>query len=110
MGFVTGYRKPKEAYIYFLWQVGVSEHGRGHGLATRMIQAILAREDCRGVIELNTTVTPSNEPSRALFRGLAEAEGAGISEHDYFSAEDFGAHDHEPECLFRIQPLTTPSA
>ncbi len=110
VGFVTGYRKPGENHVYFLWQVGVSEHGRGHGLATRMIRAILARADCHGVSELNTTVTPSNEPSRALFRGVAEAEGAEMSEHDYFRAEDFGANQHEPECLFRIQPLTTPPA
>jgi L-2,4-diaminobutyric acid acetyltransferase len=110
VGFVSGYRKPGESHIYFLWQVGVSEGGRGHGLAKRMIQAILGREDCRGVIELNTTVTPSNEPSRALFRARAEAEGAEMTEHEGFTAEHFGGSQHEPESLFRIHPLSTPPA
>lgn len=110
VGFVTGYRIPKRPHIYFLWQVGVAAAGRGHGLATRMIQAILSREDCRGVIELNTTVTPSNTPSRKLFAALAQAEGAEISEHDHFSAAQFGANRHEPEPLFRIHPLSSPPA
>lgn len=108
VGFVSGYRKPREPHIYFLWQVGVAEAGRGHGLAKRMIQAILAREDCSGVTELNTTVTPSNQPSRKLFAALAEAESAEMTEHDYFTAEHFGGSGHEPEYLFRIRPLDTP--
>jgi len=108
VGFVTGYRVPNEPHIYFLWQVGVAEGGRGYGLARRMAQAILARDTCRGVTELNTTVTPSNEPSRRLFSGLAEAEGAQLTEEPYFQAEHFGPASHEPEHLFRIRPLGTP--
>lgn len=108
VGFVSGYRVPGRPEVYFLWQVGVAAAGRGHGLALRMIRAILAREDCRGVTELNTTVTPSNVPSRRLFAALARSEGAEMSEQDYFTAEHFGASGHEPECLLRIRPLVTP--
>lgn len=110
VGFVTGYRLPERPQVYFLWQVGVAAAGRGHGLAMRMIRALLAREDFRGVRELQTTVTPSNGPSRKLFAALARAEGAELSEHEGFTAEHFGASDHEPETLFRIRPLRTPSA
>jgi L-2,4-diaminobutyric acid acetyltransferase len=110
VGFVSGYRMPGHPHIYFLWQVGVAAAGRGHGLATRMIQAILSREDCRGITELNTTITPANGPSRRLFAALARAEGAEITEHEYFGAEHFGAARHEPECLFRIRPLRSPPA
>ena len=42
VGFVTGYRKPGEPHVYFLWQVGVSAAGRGHGLGRRMIRDIWA--------------------------------------------------------------------
>lgn len=108
VGFVSGYRVPGAAYVYFLWQVGVAEAGRGHGLAKRMIQTILAREDCRGVTELQTTITPSNEPSRRLFASFAEAEGAGMEESEHFTSEHFGGSAHEAEHLFRIRPLRTP--
>lgn len=110
VGFVSGYRPPEEPHVYFLWQVGVAAEGRGHGLALRMIHAILEREACRGVTELHTTVTPSNTPSRRLFAALARAEGAEMSEEEHFRAEHFGESGHEPEPLFRIRPLSTPPA
>ncbi len=107
VGYVTGYRQPKNPNVFFLWQVGVGQEGRGMGLATRMMQAILARESCRGVTELQTTITKSNEPSRKLFAGFARKEGADIKEEEaYFNREQLG--DHEAESLFRIGPLSTP--
>lgn len=108
VGFVTGYRLPERPEVYFLWQVGVSAAGRGRGLALRMIRALLAREACRGVTELHTTVTPSNAPSRRLFAALARAEGAAMREQEGFTAEHFGGSEHEPESLFVIAPLSTP--
>lgn len=108
VGFVTGYRMPRQPSVYFLWQVGVSAAGRGHGLGRRMIQHILAREACRGVTELNTTITRSNEASRALFAGLARAEGAEMTEQEYFTEAHFGGAGHEAEFLFRIRPLASP--
>lgn len=107
VGYVTGYRKPREPHVFFLWQVGVSPAGRGHGLATKMIQAILARDFCSGVTELQTTVTPSNVASRRLFARLAQKEGAEmVEEAEHFSASMLGGK--EPEALFRIAPLSTP--
>jgi len=104
IGFVSGYIKPAEPHIYFLWQVAVSREGRGHGLATRMIQAILARPVCSGVRELNTTITRSNQTSRALFARLAEKEKADITEEEeYFSRKVLAGH--AAESLFRIGPL-----
>lgn len=106
IGFVSGYIKPAEPHIYFLWQVGVSREGRGHGLAMKMIQAILARDACRGVTELNTTITRSNQASRALFARLAEKEKADIAEEEeYFTKKHLGGH--AAESLFRIRPLSS---
>ncbi len=109
-GLVSGYLKPREPNVYFLWQVGVHEAARGHGLALRMIQSILARDFCRGVDELQCTITRSNTASRGLFHALAEAEGAEISEHDYFTEAHFGGGGHEAEFQFRVRPLKTPKA
>ncbi|MDF1822489.1 MAG: diaminobutyrate acetyltransferase [Alcanivoracaceae bacterium] len=110
VGFVSGYRPPKQADVYFLWQVGVHPDAAGKGLARRMIQHILARPVCAGVTELNTTITKSNEPSRALFASLARHEGADMKEEEFFTAEHFGGSGHEAEYLFRIGPLSTPPA
>lgn len=107
VGYVTGYLLPRDPGVYFLWQVGVSREGRGHGLATRMIQAILTRDFCRNVRELNTTITRTNEASRRLFSMLAQKENAEITEEeDYFSEKNLGGH--AAESLFRIGPLSTP--
>ena len=107
IGYVTGYLMPGDPTIYFLWQVGVSPEGRGHGLAQRMTQAILARDFCKGVRELNTTVTPSNQASRAMFAKFAKLEGAEMTEEEnYYPSEVLDGH--EQESLFRIRPLSTP--
>lgn len=108
VGFVSGYRKPESWNVYFLWQVGVVPEERGRGLARRLIETILERVEARGVTELQTTVTRSNEPSRALFRSLARQEGADMTEHEMFMERHFGDRDHEAEYLFRIRPLRTP--
>lgn len=105
VGFVSGYRLPDEPHVYFLWQVGVSEAGRGHGLGRRMIQSILERVKPDGVTELHTTVTRSNEPSRKLFHSVARAEGAELTEHEMFMERHFGGAGHEAEYLLRIAPL-----
>ena len=110
VGLLSGYLKPAEPQVYFLWQVGVSEAARGHGLALKMVQAVLARDFCRNVRELQCTITRSNEPSRALFRAVAEAEGASVTEEDYFLERHFGDGGHEAEYLFHIHPLKTPKA
>ncbi len=92
----------------FVWQVGVSEAGRGWGLATRMLFEILNRGACADVHYLDTTIGPSNEASKALFRGLARRLNAGIEERDLFTSELFGDFDdeeHETEILFRIGPF-----
>lgn len=110
VGYVTGYRLPDEPHVYFLWQVGVAPPERKRGLARRMIEAILERMEARGVTELQTTVTQANEPSRALFRSLARAESAELTEHEFMTEAHFGDSGHEAEYLFRIRPLRTPQA
>lgn len=109
VAFVTGYLHPKEPDTYFLWQVGVHEHSRGQGLPLRMIQHILARPACRGVVALETTVSSANAASRAMFEAVARAENAQCDIHPaYYRPELFGADNSAAEDLFRLHPLSTP--
>jgi L-2,4-diaminobutyric acid acetyltransferase len=108
VGFVTGYLHPKEEGVYFLWQVGVHPDAAGHGLGKRMMKAILAREVCRGVHTLHTTITKDNKASRGLFGSFARDEGAEMTEEDFFTEKHFGDTGKDPEYLFRIGPLSTP--
>ncbi|GAB2792821.1 diaminobutyrate acetyltransferase [Halomonas shantousis] len=109
VAFVTGYLHPKQPDTYFLWQIGVHEHGRGQRLALRMIQHILARPICRHVTTLEATVSATNATSRAMFEFVARAEAAEVERHrGYYPPEVFGAENTLAEDLLRIHPLSTP--
>jgi len=105
-GFVTGYRPPQRSDVWFLWQVGVAASARGQGLAGKMALFILGQLSRQGVRFLETTVTESNEASRALFRGLARRLETRLDEQPLFGAQLFpqGGH-HEPEPLLTIGPF-----
>lgn len=109
VGFITAYLLPERPDIVFVWQVGVAEAGRGRGLATRMLFEILERNACADVHYLDTTIGPNNEPSQALFRGLARRLNTEVKESELFSSEMFGDFEddapHEPEILFRVGPF-----
>ena len=109
VAFVTGYIHPKQPDTYFLWQIGVHEHGRGQRLPLRMIQHILARPSCRNVVALEATVSSTNAASRAMFEAVARAEGAQCDiRPSYYRPELFGADNTAAEDLFRLHPLSTP--
>lgn len=105
VGFVLGYRPPSHPDSMFVWQVGVHPDARGHGLATRLLEAFAelpAHRECRF---LEATVGTSNEGSRALFRGFAHRRGLPCEEGPGFGAALFASANHEDEDLFRIGPL-----
>lgn len=104
-GFVTAFVPPGQPDTLFVWQVGVDPAARGHGLATRMIRSLLSQPAARAVRYLEATVTPSNEASLALFRGLAEKLGTRCRESECFAQHVFPDTGHEPEWLLRIGPF-----
>lgn len=109
-GFISGYPVPDKPDTVFVWQVGVADAGRGQGIATRMLLEILRRPACAQVRYLNTTISPSNAASMALFRGLARRLGTDVTETELFPASLFGGSaEHEPEILFRIGPFNSQS-
>lgn len=105
VGFISAYRPPHGAEVIFVWQVAVAEEMRGQGLARAMLRELLARPAVIGCRYLETTVSPSNEPSRRVFHGLARELRAPVSERVQFSEQDFGQEHHERETLIRIGPF-----
>ena len=105
VGFISAYRPPRTGDIVFVWQVAVAEEMRGQGLAGAMLRELLARPALRGCRYLETTVSPSNEPSRRVFHGLARALRAPVAERVLFAESDFGDEQHERETLIRIGPF-----
>ena len=101
VGFITGYLVPDRPDVLFVWQVGVADAARGQGLATRMLRWLV---DATGATWIETTVTPSNGASRALFQGLARKLETDITVGPGISSEDLG-HGHEAEELHRIGPI-----
>jgi len=110
VGFVGAYRPPPRPHAIFVWQIVTADPARGSGLASQMLDALLARPACRGVRFLEATVTPSNTASWALFRGLARRRGAPLTQEPAFGTELFPNPDHEEEVRVRIGPLPVPSA
>lgn len=109
VGFVAAYRPPLRSDAVFVWQVAVDTRARGAGLGQRLLHAVLQTEANRSARLLTATVTPSNAPSLALFRGFARRLGVSCSEHERFAAELFPAEasdgGHEPELELTIGPL-----
>lgn len=54
---------------------------------------------------LETTITPDNEASWALFRSFARDFGAAVEESVLFSRERHFGGSHDDEVLLRIGPL-----
>lgn len=106
-GFVLGYRPPVQPASMFVWQVGVTPSARGHGLAGRMLDAVLARPACAEVRYLTATVSPDNEGSLALFRGFARRRKVPCEEAPCFPGKLF-PETHPDENLLRIGPLAAP--
>jgi L-2,4-diaminobutyric acid acetyltransferase len=105
VGFVTGYRRPAEPTTLLVWQVAVDAAVRGQGLAALMLDTLFDRVP--GIDHLETTVTPSNAASIALFTGFARRRKAPVRMAELFGAELLSAEgaEHEPENGYRIGPI-----
>jgi L-2,4-diaminobutyric acid acetyltransferase len=108
LGFITGYRRPEEPSTLLVWQVAVDAAARGQGLAGRMLNALFDRVP--EVDHLETTITPDNDASIALFTKFARRRGAPVQVDELFSGELLAPDehdDHEPENKYRIGPIPT---
>jgi L-2,4-diaminobutyric acid acetyltransferase len=104
-GFISGYEIPNKADTLFVWQVGVDPGSHGKGIGTRMLWNLLDRAASRNMRFLETTVTPSNEKSLALFKGIARRLGTECAINESIGTELFPGSDHEEELVLRIGPF-----
>lgn len=105
VGMVIGYRVPDDPDAAFVWQVGVLPGLQGRGLGMQLLEhwrALPALATCRYV---SATVADDNLASQKLFRRFASAHGVACEERTHFTADMF-PHEHAPEPLFRIGPLS----
>ena len=105
VGFVTGYRPPHRPASIFLWQVGVDASMRGRGVGKRLLAAFLNSDGARGASMLETTISPSNEASRALFSAVARDLETDIRTTTCFTEDHFPEAGHEAEELYFIGPF-----
>ncbi len=105
VGWVSGHIPPARPGTWFLWQVAIAPTMRGQGLAQRLITYILAQPACAGVCFLETTITPDNEASWQLFRGVARRLGASMTHETGFDRDLHFAGRHDTEMLVRIGPF-----
>lgn len=105
VGFVTAYRPPVEPQVIFVWQIGVAQSMRGRGVGLTLLDALVRKEAANGASFLEATVTPSNAPSQALFRAIAQRLHTKCEETPCFSTHLFPDETHEAEDLFRIGPF-----
>lgn len=108
LGFLSGYRKPGDDSVLFVWQVAVSSRARGKGVASGLLQEVLGRPEQAAVRHLEATISPSNSASWSLFESFAKKRGASCATQTLFQEEDFGGQGHEEERLLRIGPLKSP--
>ncbi|WP_425300442.1 diaminobutyrate acetyltransferase [Nocardia wallacei] len=103
-GFVTGYLRPEAPDTVFVWQVAVDHAFRGRGLGVAMLDQLVDNVAEHGVSMLETTISPDNAASRAMFASLARRRGAQLTRETLFEPQDF-PDGHESEDLYRIAPL-----
>ncbi|MFT6863355.1 MAG: L-2,4-diaminobutyric acid acetyltransferase [Akkermansiaceae bacterium] len=105
VGFVSGYLLPDYPTTLFIWQVAVSVRCRGRGLAMQMIKELRERPCCQNITHLETTITPSNKSSGALFTKLGKQLRAPVNTSVAFDRDEHFGGSHETEILWSIGPL-----
>lgn len=106
VGFISAYIPPAKPDTVFVWQVVVDKSQRGRGLAKKMLHAIVDRPACSAVSHMETTITPDNEASWALFRSFARDKGTEITDHIWFEKDAHFGGKHDSEALLRIGPFS----
>lgn len=105
IGFISAYIPPRQPDVLFVWQVAVAAEARGQGLAARMLDSLLERPECAEVRYVDTTITPGNQASWALFESWAARRGVSVSRSLHFECNRHFDGRHDDEYLARIGPL-----
>lgn len=110
VGWVSGYIPPEQPDTLFIWQVCVSARARGLGLGKKLIQTVLARDVCKKVNQLQSTITDDNDASWALFGSIAKKFDAELTRDVHFHNEKHFDGAHDTEHLVCIGPFEREAA
>lgn len=102
VGFVSAFVLPEARDTLFIWQVAVAPEARGIGLAHNMVLELLARPACASISQLQTTITPGNDASWALFGSVSKTLNATMSSHVHFDRKQHFNDQHDSELLVTI--------
>lgn len=104
-GFITGYTRPWRPDTLVVWQVAVDDEWRGRHIAAQLLDGLLDRL-APEVSRLETTISPDNTASIALFTGIARRRGLQITTEPIFAPADF-PDSHQAEDLYILaNPLS----
>ncbi|MFE9576937.1 diaminobutyrate acetyltransferase [Nocardia sp. NPDC006044] len=103
VGYVIGFVRPQAPDTVFVWQVAVDRAQKGKGIGARLLHALLDNVAAQGVSRLETTISPDNAASVALFSSVARHRDARITKRPLFDAGVF-PDSHAPEDLYLIAP------
>ena len=105
VGFISAYIPPKQYNSLFVWQVAVDKKARGLGLASRMLAELLDRDECQNVQYIDTTITPDNDASWALFHRFADKRRYRTETFILFDSRIHLSGAHKDEHHRRIGPF-----
>lgn len=102
VGWISAYLLPSDTDTVFVWQVAVSKDARGMGLGTRMLDALMMRDETQGARRMRTTITLDNDASWALFRKFADGRNADLSHEAHFTRDTHFQGEHATEHMVTI--------
>ena len=105
VGFISAHIIPAKPNTVFVWQVVVDKSQRGKGLAKKMLKEVIKRPTCAQVKYMETTITPDNEASWALFRSFARDLGTELNHSIWLEKEAHFGGQHDSEALLCIGPF-----
>lgn len=97
VGFISAYFLPSDPKALFVWQVAVDPDYHKRGIAGAMLRDIYLRNK-NEIEKVQTTISPSNAGSNALFDSFAKRYGFKISQRVFLSEDQFEG-DHEKEIM-----------
>lgn len=106
VGFISGYRPPSRLDTLFVWQVAVDSSMRGQGLALKMLIALIERVAAEGVRYIETTISPGNTASEALFAKAFKQLGVKPETRVLFDRATHFNGQHDDEMLYRAGPFS----
>ncbi len=106
VGFVSAFIDPGQPETLFVWQIAVDAGVRSQRIGSRMLEALITPLIGNRIRYIETTISPDNRPSRALFNRFAAHCRAEIIEKQGYPKDWFPVQlGHEEERLYRIGPL-----